>query len=110
MGAPALCRGEQPVANSVPNTQPALPHRRKLQSHHHFAALNEFESKAVSARVPVRSTLYQDVVVNRRFSIPSCLILDSSVEAGTPSLAAAPCDPATFPRLFAKAASIISFS
>ena len=52
----------------------------------------------------------QDAVVNRRFSIPSCLILDSSVEAGIPSLAAAPRGPATFPRLFVRAASIISFS
>jgi hypothetical protein len=48
----------------------------------------------------------QDAVVNRRFSIPSCLIFDSSVEAGTPSVAAAPRGPATFPRLFARAASI----
>lgn len=59
---------------------------------------------------PVRSALYQGAVVNRRFSIPSCLIFDSSVEAGMPSVAAAPRGPATFPRLFARAASIISFS
>lgn len=32
----------------------------------------------------------QGAEVNRRFSMPSCLILDSSVEAGRPSLAAAP--------------------
>jgi hypothetical protein len=40
----------------------------------------------------------------------SCLIFESSVERGIPSLAAALCGPATFPLLSAKAALIISFS
>ena len=44
--------------------------------------------------------------MNRRFSMPSCLIFDSNVEGGMPSVAAAPRDPATFPRLFVSAASI----
>jgi hypothetical protein len=52
----------------------------------------------------------QDAVVNRFFSIFNCLIFDSNVEAGMPSLAAAPRGPATLPRLFARAASIMSFS
>ena len=52
----------------------------------------------------------QDGLVNRPFSIPSCLIFDSSVDAGMPRVAAAPFGPATFPRLRARAASIISFS
>ena len=47
--------------------------------------------------IAVRGAAYQDAVVNRRFSIPSCLIFDSSVEAGIPSLAAAPRGPATLP-------------
>jgi hypothetical protein len=42
--------------------------------------------------------------------ILSCLILVFSVVRGIPSLAAAPFDPATFPLLSAKAASMISFS
>ena len=49
-------------------------------------------------------------LVNLPFSIPSCLIFDSSVDAGIPSLIAAPLGPVTFPRLFARAASISSFS
>jgi hypothetical protein len=57
----------------------------------------------------VEEDAHQDAV-NRPFSIPNCLIFDSSVDAGTPSLAAAPCRPETFPRLFASAASMISLS
>ena len=52
-------------------------------------------------RCPQR-TLYRFIL--------SCLILASRVERGTPSLAAAPFGPATFPLLSAKAASIMSFS
>jgi hypothetical protein len=40
----------------------------------------------------------------------SCLIFKSSVERGTPGLAAAPFGPATFPLLSARAASMSSFS
>ena len=48
--------------------------------------------------------------INLRFLIFSRLIFESSVVRGIPSFAAAPCGPATFPLLSAKAASIISFS
>src|SRR5262245_10504393 len=58
----------------------------------------------------LRDTSGRQASVNRRFSIFSCLIFDSRVEAGIPSVAAAPCGPATFPRLLASAFSIISFS
>ena len=47
---------------------------------------------------------------NLCFWMFSSLIFESSVERGIPSLAAAPCGPATFPLLSANAASIISFS
>ena len=47
--------------------------------------------------------------VNLWFSILSCLSLDSSVECGIPTLAAAPFDPATFRLLSAKSASKSSF-
>jgi hypothetical protein len=42
--------------------------------------------------------------------MPSCRIFDSSVDAGIPSLAAAPREPATLPRLRVNAASISSLS
>ena len=51
-------------------------------------------------------TLY----LNWPFRMPSCLIFDSSVDGGIPSVAAAPRGPATRPLLFASAASIMSFS
>src|SRR5215470_18258 len=51
-----------------------------------------------------------DAELNWLFLIPSCLIFESSVEGGIPSLAAAPHGPATFPLHSAKAASMISFS
>ena len=44
------------------------------------------------------------------FRIPSARILDSRVDAGTPSFAAAPEGPATLPRVSVSAASIISRS
>jgi hypothetical protein len=37
--------------------------------------------------------------LNANLSIPNARIRDSSVDAGTPNLAAAPSFPATFPRL-----------
>ena len=48
--------------------------------------------------------------INLCFLIPSCLIFVSSVVRGIPSFAAAPCGPATFPLLSAKAVSIIFLS
>jgi hypothetical protein len=53
---------------------------------------------------------YHYLEINLCFLIPSCLIFVSSVERGIPSLAAAPCGPATFPLLSAKAVSIIFLS
>lgn len=52
----------------------------------------------------------QEADVNRAFSIFNCLIFDSNVDGGIPSLAAAPRGPATLPLLLARAALIISFS
>lgn len=48
--------------------------------------------------------------LNLRLFMSRSLILESSVERGIPSFAAAPSGPATFPLLSAKAASMISFS
>src|SRR5262249_40423452 len=48
--------------------------------------------------------------LKRRLSIFSALILDSSVDDGTPSRAAAPNGPATRPLLSASAASMACFS
>lgn len=52
----------------------------------------------------------QNAVLNLFFLILSCLIFESSVEGGMPSLEAAPPTPATLPLLSARADSIISFS
>src|SRR5438132_12247040 len=49
-------------------------------------------------------------VLNRYLSIPRTLILESSVCLGSPSLAAAPGGPPTWPPQRAHAVSIISFS
>jgi hypothetical protein len=68
--------------------------------------LQKFVAQVEAKRLAKR----QEADVNRRFSIFNCLIFDSSVEGGMPSAAAAPPGPATFPPLFASAASIISFS
>src|SRR6266403_383028 len=48
--------------------------------------------------------------INLCFLILSCLIFESSVERGIPSIAAAPAGPATFPLLSARAVSIIFLS
>jgi hypothetical protein len=64
----------------------------------------------VNSQRAFRSFLGHDALVEHPLSIPICLILDSRVDAGIPSLAAAPPSPATFPRLSARAFSIISFS
>src|SRR4051812_17360613 len=48
--------------------------------------------------------------LNRYLLIPRRLILESRVEVGSPSLAAAPWGPDTRPRLWASAPSMASFS
>ena len=58
--------------------------------------------------VALRTARYS--ALNRRLSMFSALIFDSSVDEGTPSLAAAPNGPDTRPMLSLKAASIASFA
>jgi hypothetical protein len=74
---------------------------------HVRASCADVERPLLDAR---RAPVHQGAVVKRLFSIFNCLILDSSVDGGIPSLAAAPRGPATLPLLFARAASIISLS
>lgn len=75
----------------------------------------------VSLGMPYSSVLLTELQIQIRtdsllagqkfcFLIFNCLIFDSRVEGGIPSLAAAPFTPATFPLVSARAASIISFS
>src|SRR5262245_49325033 len=75
----------------------------------HFSPVPRGSRRGMATARMVADVNHPDAV-NRRFSIPSCLIFDSSVEGGIPSLAAAPLGPATFPRLLANAVSIMSFS
>ena len=64
-------------------------------------------SRNVQPLMVLRSTCR---VLNRYLSIPKAAILESSVCLGSPSLAAAPVGPATWPPQSANARSIMSFS
>src|SRR5262249_9761936 len=69
----------------------------------HWATTGDYPSKAFDPTPFLAGQKFCFLILN-------CLIFDSSVEGGIPSLTAAPFRPATFPLLSVRAASIISFS